>query len=340
MTYKPEVTPNIAEKRDSSFIDFQRNYVGVIDDDFITKNIKYDKHIELLTNERIIDYLTNRYKDSESLIETFQRIKMGVENKPLCECGRPVNWVGKPSKLYTKFCSKKCSANSLSTKEKTKATNITQAQKHKTSNLEKYGVEHTTQRKDVIEKRKRTMLEKYKTLNVFAVPEISEKIKKTSLERFGYDCTFKSPEVRDKMHKAFKNNKHGTSKDEDRIAGLLDELDVKYERHHKDQIFPFNVDFYIPMLDLYVEYQASQYHNGRPYIGDDKDLEEVERLRQKDEERKKITGRKHSQYHYIIYTWAILDVKKRELAKLHGINYLEIYHCKDKEELRRLIFGE
>lgn len=94
--------------RDSAFIQWQSS-VKEINDEIVKEHIKYDKHVDMITNPIIIDYLKNRFEDSSSLLESVQRIEFGVEKKPRCpECGRPVKWVGKKTKLYSQYCSTSC----------------------------------------------------------------------------------------------------------------------------------------------------------------------------------------------------------------------------------------
>lgn len=51
-----------------------------------------------ITNPYIINYLNDRFKDSSSIEETIKRVKLHIEEKPVCPtCGRPVNFIGKPS---------------------------------------------------------------------------------------------------------------------------------------------------------------------------------------------------------------------------------------------------
>lgn len=52
-------------------------------------------------------------------------------------------------------------------------------------NMEKYGVENTTQLKEVQEKMKKTTLKKYGVEHAFQAEEIKEKINKTNIERYG-----------------------------------------------------------------------------------------------------------------------------------------------------------
>ena len=101
----------ISDNRSAKFKEWEQNLDEVeVTDQFIKENIKYDKFISLLTNENIIKYLRNRFHDSDSLLESYQRIKLNIEEKPQCKlCGKPVKWIGKKSKLYTTFCSNSCS---------------------------------------------------------------------------------------------------------------------------------------------------------------------------------------------------------------------------------------
>lgn len=57
----------------------------------------------------VLEYLNNRFEDSASIQETLYRIEHGVEVKPKCPiCGKPVEYVGKPSCIWRTYCSNKC----------------------------------------------------------------------------------------------------------------------------------------------------------------------------------------------------------------------------------------
>ena len=101
----------ISDNREINFKNWEKTikYSKDINDDVIKEHIKYSSQVSLITNSVILKYLNNRFADSDSLLETYQRICLGVEKKPGClECGRPVNWLGRKDRLYTKFCSCKC----------------------------------------------------------------------------------------------------------------------------------------------------------------------------------------------------------------------------------------
>ena len=67
--------------------------------------------------------------------------------------------------------------------------------------LEKYGVEHYFQDKDVIEKRKQTWLDNYGCENPNKSKEVMEKRKKTNLEKYGVEHALELQEVINKRKK-------------------------------------------------------------------------------------------------------------------------------------------
>ena len=123
---------------------------------------------------------------------------------------------------------------------------------------------------------------------------------------------------------------------EDVVYNYLIELGYNVERFYRSDIFPYNVDFYIKDYDLYIEFQGSQYHHGRAYLGTKDDLKEVELLKEKDIERKNITN-KGTQYAAMIRVWTKYDVEKRNTALNNHINFLEIYSCVSKDHLKQQI---
>lgn len=73
--------------------------------------------------------------------------------------------------------------------------------KNKKTNIERYGVEHTLQSKDVINKVKKTNIERYGTENVFQSDKIKEKSKQTCLKRYGVEFYNKTDEFKEKTKK-------------------------------------------------------------------------------------------------------------------------------------------
>ena len=168
--------------------------------EYLTDNSgEYNKRINrkyLETHDlNILHILYNVYDDlSEKtpVYEIYYRLKNNLKKRPVCIiCGKPVKYT---SGHYAKFCSKECQYSDLGKK-------ITKEIKIK-SNLEKYGVEHTSQLKEVTDKRtksradhvneiqqhvRESLYKKYGAYDVMHIPHILQKIKNTTLKKFGVE---------------------------------------------------------------------------------------------------------------------------------------------------------
>lgn len=114
----------ISQNRDNDFI-INQSLVNEVNDNVIKDILKYDKFLPLVTNEKILSYLDNRFKDSSSRLESLQRIRFRIEEKPKCPtCGKPVVWIGKQSKMFTTYCCDSCSAQNIKTTQKKKETQL------------------------------------------------------------------------------------------------------------------------------------------------------------------------------------------------------------------------
>ena len=82
--------------------------------------------------------------------------------------------------------------------------------------------------------------------------------------------------------------------------------------------YPFACDFYIPSEDLFIECNYSWTHGGRPYDENDVDCEDQLNAW-------KIKAETSLYYQNAIYTWTVLDVKKREYANKYNLNYKVFY---------------
>lgn len=328
---------SISKNRENKFIDEQYKIVNV-DDNVIKSLIKYDKFISLITNPVILDYLNNRYKDSSSIVETVQRIRNGAEIKPKCPvCGNPTTWVGRKRSLFTKYCSNpSCYNSSSETKEKKRISLKLHEEENKKRMVDRFGVEYNSQRKEQIEKRKTTLIEKYGTVNLHSIKEFEDKSKETIMKKTGYDSYFKIPEIRKLAYEQLlEDSKNGKSKKEDEVYDFLISLGYTDTiRHYISDSYPYPCDFYIPSLNMYIEYHGSQYHNGRAYLGNPDDIKEANTLLEKDKVRCEETGKNKSPYFSIFNTWTNIDCKRRNLVNERKLKYLELYSCDSKEELK------
>lgn len=288
----------------------------------------------------IINYLENRYDDSESFKETIYRMNNNINIRPVCKsCGNKVKFIGKGNKLFASYCCNSCSAQNKNTTIKKKQTllehwgteNCYDSEKYKKIIKEKYGVEYYYQSEEFKQKRKESMIEKYgsSTFN-----NIKKRIK-TSLEKYGVENYCQLDEAKLKISKTYvKNIKNGKittniSSDEKLIFYILKKIYKDTEQYHIDKRYPFKCDFYIKSLDLFIEYNGSQYHHGHPFnVNDENDLKELSKLKLRNEELIN-KGKKINQYSSIIYTWTDLDVRKFNIAKENNLNYLVFYTYED-----------
>lgn len=122
-----------------------------------------------------------------------------------------------------------------------------------------------------------------------------------------------------------RNNSFHTSKPEAAAKLLLEKAfpDVQYQYRSKE--YPFNCDFYVPSLDLYIELNYHWTHGPKPY--DENDIECQERLQHLMEKAK--TSRF---YQNAIDVWTGLDVRKRQCVVKNNLNYLAFYSIEDFEQ--------
>ena len=164
---------------------------------------------------------------------------------------------------------------------------------------------------------------------------VKDKIKQTNISKYGVEHNWQIKEEQIKSHskealnKCFitqkKNGTLNKSKDEDQSYELIKSKYNDVIRHYKCDRYPFICDFYIPSLDLFIECQYSMFHNKRPYLGSNEDLNEIEIIKEKSYKRKLITGKHKTRYDSLLDTWIIRDVNKRNIAKENGLNYKEFF---------------
>lgn len=96
-------------------------------------------------------------------------------------------------------------------------------------------------------------------------------------------------------------------------------------QYSTDPRYPFNCDFYIKSLDLFIELNLSWTHGYRLFTGTPEDLAQLAIWQEK---------AKTSEYYVnAIYTWTVRDVKKRDTALANNLNYLTIYNEAELDEV-------
>ena len=97
---------------------------------------------------------------------------------------------------------------------------------------------------------------------------------------------------------------------------------------NRSELYPFECDFYIPELDLYIEYQGYKTHGKEPYNPDNPEhIKLVEEYKKRAEEIN-FKDEKKVQYLRYINVWTVRDPLKRETARKNELNYIEFFNMK------------
>ena len=82
-------------------------------------------------------------------------------------------------------------------------------------------------------------------------------------------------------------------------------------------------------LDLFIEYQGSEFHGRKPYEGTEEDLQKIKLWKERGDEICKQENKHGSRYHAMVETWSIKDVNKRNIAKQNNLNYIEFWNINE-----------
>ena len=190
-------------------------------------------------------------------------------------------------------------------------------------------VKYPMQSNNVKEKSKQTCMEKYGVDICSKNNNVKEKYKQTCVEKYGEDNPMKNKKV---IYKNYiskkKHNTFNSSKIEQQFKEYLEQnYPNDFEYQYSSEPYPFNCDFYIKSLDLYIEINGSWTHGGHPF--DENNQEDIDKLNLWKEKNTKY-------YQNAINTWTNLDVRKRNTAKENKLNYLEIFSTNIKTCIEKL----
>lgn len=217
-------------------------------------------------------------------------------NLGICRCGKRCKFKNYKQGYY-KHCSNRCSQIDENTIEKRTLTNF-----------KKYGTDNPAKCSIVKEKQIHTNNIRYGHNSPSCVDEINEKQRKSAY-------------ITKKDRKTF-----NTSKTEDLFYDYLKSHNIDCERQYKNDVYPFQCDFYINTYDLYIEIQGNWTHGGDTSLqvhphkynpNDERDIKQVKLWKEKS---------KNSKYYKnALYNWTIRDVNKRNVAKINNLQLLEIF---------------
>ena len=195
--------------------------------------------------------------------------------------------------------------------------------KRRKTKMEKYGDPTYTNTNKI----KNTIFENYGVYNIAQVNKIKEKIQQTNIEKYGYITPLLRPEIKalsytpEAMQKKYethkKNHTFNSSKIEQQFKEYLEQnYPNDFEYQYRSELYPFNCDFYIKSLDLYIEIQGSWVHGFHPFNENNQD--DIDRLNY-------MKSKNTKYYNVAIEVWSKRDVVKRSIAKENNLNYLEIF---------------
>ena len=126
-----------------------------------------------------------------------------------------------------------------------------------------------------------------------------------------------SKEVQRQIYETKKrNHTFNSSSTEKKTYNILKSRFPDVIDQHRTDKYPFNCDFYIPSHDLYIECQYHWTHGKHPYDkGNEEDSKLVELWESKNTKF----------YDNAIKTWTVRDVKKRTIAHVNNLNYIELF---------------
>ena len=199
--------------------------------------------------------------------------------------------------------------------------------------LKRYGVSNCSKVADFVEKKKKTCLERYGSENFMKSKFGKSKHRKNFLSKYGVSNPSKLDVIKEKKYQTKKkNHTFNSSKIELEILTLLKTKFPDVKSQYKDPRYPFACDFYIPSLDLFLEFQGTWTHGGHPFDETNpKDLELLELWKKKSEELNQRNQRKVF-YLAAIETWTIRDPLKRKISKENNLNFKEFFSKKEFED--------
>lgn len=322
--------------------------------------VRYMKSNKCLLEE--IEYVSNRYADSNSIEETLYRIKKHIDVCPVCKiCGKKLIWTKKHA--YHTYCSKRCAnldpiqinkrlqgtINKFGTKSSFSSNEV--IQKRKNTWTEKYGC-HPFSSKEIREKIKETCLSKYGVESIWKSKEIREKIKETCLSKYGVDNYAKTKEFKRKLKETCFNkyNDYSCNLESTTLLSHTKEANEKryatMRRNNSWSTSKPEEDFYNNLCHYFDKSKILRnYKDDKRYPfhcdfylvdldlfiecnfhwthgGHPFDLNSIEDKSKLEQWKSKKT----KYYNKAIETWTISDVKKHEYVNTYKLNYIEFYN--------------
>lgn len=239
-----------------------------------------------------------------------------------------------------------------------------QTELRKRTNMEKGGNTCALHRSDVKSKVEASFQQNWGVSNAGQSEKIRNKWKQTNREKTGYDFQFQNPSIRKKIKETCiekygapnvmcaessmrkeidkKLNSGATvrkrretmktrgvigckSSSEDNLYRMLIEYFPEVERQYGDDRYNFKCDFYVPINDLFIEYQGYFCHGSRPYNTKDPVCRFLVKKWEHRASLKYKKGKHAPFYSNAIKIYTELDVRKRNTARNNSLNWKEFF---------------
>ena len=151
------------------------------------------------------------------------------------------------------------------------------------------------------------------------------KQQQTVMKNWSVKHISQSEEIKRRKNETYKkNNTFNTSKQENEVYFKLLKIFNKDDvyRNFKDERYPFNCDFYIKSLDLFIECNFHWSHSGHWFK--ENNIDDINKLKLWKEK-----AVKSQYYKNAITTWTIRDVNKKITAEKQQLNYIVFWNYSD-----------
>lgn len=184
----------------------------------------------------------------------------------------------------------------------------------------KYQARHALQARRFIDKMTATNLARYGVRNAMQLDEIKSAHSSACMEKYGVSSPMQCKQIVDKMMATkLQNHTINTSATEDILYDQLCDVFGKDDviRQYKSCRYDWNCDFYVKSRDMFIELNASFFHNRHWF--DDMDFNDCAEL---SAFMAKAALDSNSSYSGVVQTWSVYDVRKRQDARDANLNYI------------------
>lgn len=184
------------------------------------------------------------------------------------------------------------------------------------TSTKRYGFPHPQQSPLVKQKTEATCMSVYGCKSPLLSDSVKSKSRQTMLCLYGCDNPAKSPAILKKISDTKRaRGTFSTSLPEEKLYGMLICKFGKENiiRQFNSDKYPFACDFYITVLDLYIELNAGWMHGGH-FFDPEKDADTLKSWEEK--------AKNSMYYKKAIETWTDRDIGKRDCAVRNKLNYV------------------